>query len=115
MGWQDDVEEGAILIDVEDASVQGSYVLLSVGVYVVMHCLLYKGDGVLVGAVCCAQNVEEIVCAARDGGAFVSEFYADYRVQVWCYDIPRRVHYMRCIPEDDLSPRRVGCYAFVVV
>jgi hypothetical protein len=81
VGWQDDVEEGAIVIDVKDASAYGSYVLLSVGVQVAVRCLLCKGDGVLgVGAVYCAQNVEEVVCAARDGGAFVSEFYADYRV-----------------------------------
>ncbi len=68
-----------------------------------------------VGAVYCAQNVEKVVCAARDGSAFVSEFYVDYRVQMWCYDIPLRVYFMSCIPEDDLSPRRAGCYAFVVV
>ena len=109
------MKEGDIVIDVEDASVQGSYVLLPVGVHVSMRCLPYKGDRVLVCAFCCAQNVEEVVCAARDGSAFVGEFYAAYRVQVWCCDMPRSVPCMNCIPEDDLSPRRAGCYAFVVV
>ena len=74
MGWHGDVEERAVVANMEDASAQGGYVFLPEGVHVAMRCLPYKGNGVLVCGICCAPDVEGFVGAARDEGVFFCEF-----------------------------------------
>jgi hypothetical protein len=66
MGGQNDVEEWAIMIDMEHVSAQDGYVFLPVGVHVAVRCLPYKDNGVLVCAVWCSPDVEGVVGAARD-------------------------------------------------
>ena len=74
VGWEANIKEGAVVIDVEDASAQGDKIILSVGVHVSMCCLPHKGDRVLVCAICCTPDVKGVVGAARDEGVVFSEF-----------------------------------------